>query len=122
LDNYFSPLKIKEETEDKRGVVATYGNIGNVYVKIDDYPEALKNYSIALKKMAEQYDYLDPATNNYNNIGVLYGKQGNYSEALKNFSAALSLAKKIKNKRVVVSIHSNQLYYFPKMANKKALQ
>ena len=78
----------------KKGIAASYLNIGNVYKSQSNYEEALKNYFASLKVRKEIGDKKGIA-NSYNNIGTVYSDQGNYAEALKNYVLALEIRKEI---------------------------
>jgi class 3 adenylate cyclase len=90
LNNYFASLDIRKEIEDKKGISASYNNIGLIYEDLGNFTEALK-YHFASLKIKEEIGYTAGIAASYTNIGIIYKKQGNYTEALKNFKASLAI-------------------------------
>ncbi len=84
--------------QDKRSISASYNNIGNVYSKQGNYPEALKKYFASLKIKEEIKDKPGIART-LGNIGDVYYVEGNYPEALKNISASLKIMEEIGYKQ-----------------------
>ena len=108
LKNYFASLKINEEILNslpngegqggaKKGIAASYNNIGVIYKEQGNYPDALKNHFASLK-IREAIGDKKGIASSYNNIGNIYYSQGNYPEALKNYFASLKLFEEIGDK------------------------
>src|SRR4030095_13519729 len=99
-------MAIAQQIKFKKGMAASYNNIGNIYSFQSNYPEALKNYFAALRLREEIGDKYGTATS-YNNIGNIYRVQGNYPEALKNLLAALKLREEIGDKKGIAASFNN---------------
>ena len=112
LKNYLESLKIRVEMGDKKGVAASYNNIGVIYEKQGNYPEALKNHFAALK-LREEINDKDGISSSYNNLGEVYRLQNNYPEALKNHLAALKIEEKINDEYSIATSYNNigNIYY-----------
>jgi two-component sensor histidine kinase len=81
------------EIGNRIGEVDTYFNIGVVYGKQANYPEALKHMLKGLE-MAKAENDEQGIISGFNNIGVFYIEQGKYDDALGSFLNALELLKK----------------------------
>src|SRR5690606_31829385 len=80
--------KISKKLDFKKGEANAYNIIGIMYAYKSNYPEAMKNFSAALKVWKEIGNKRGIA-DSYNHIGSIYEYQGNYPEALKNYFAGL---------------------------------
>lgn len=98
--------KISEKLHYKFGEAIAYNIIGMVYVYQNNYPEALNNLFVALKKWEEIGDKLRTA-DSYNHVGIVYLYQGNYPEALKNFFAGLKIFEEVEDKKGIVHSYNN---------------
>src|SRR5690554_527978 len=104
-------IKISEKLDFKNGEADAYNIIGMAYAFKGEYPEALKNLTIALKKWEETGNKPGIAVS-YIHIGNIYESQGKYPEALKSFFAALKISEKIGNKqRIAMSYNSIGIVY-----------
>jgi tetratricopeptide (TPR) repeat protein len=112
LKNYFTCLKIREQSDDKLGQAASYNNIGNVFYYQGNYPEALKN-NFASLKIYEAMDQKADIADSYNNIGAIYHSQNNFPEALKNYMASLKIRKIIGDQKGIGDSYNNigAIYY-----------
>lgn len=108
LENHFNSLKIKEELLEqakrkgnsdhilwsKNAIAGSYGNIGNIFIDLGNYPVALKNAFSALK-IFEEIGERKKIAISYNNIALIYDYQANYPEALKNHFASLKIKEEL---------------------------
>ena len=99
-------MKISQETQYKRGIAGNYNNIGRVYDKQGNCPEALKNYLAALK-INEETGNKNWIVINFNNLGSLHTKLKKYSEARKYHEDALSLSTSIGAKELIKSSYND---------------
>jgi len=90
----------------KRNEALSYNYIGNVYSEKDNYMEALKNYSAALK-IREVLNDKKEIAHSHNCIGFIYEELGNYAEALKNHFAALKINETIDDKKGVADSYND---------------
>lgn len=91
---------LSEKLDFKKGEANTYSITGMIYAYQDNFPEALKNFSEALKKWKEIGNKHRIALS-YNHIGGVYNQQGNLPEALENHFAALKIREEIGDKEGV---------------------
>ncbi len=101
-----SAKELAEKLNFRKGIAASYNNIGNVYNGQGNYPEALKNHFAALK-IREEIGDKQRIASSYNNIGNVYHNQGNYPEALKNHFAALKIREEIGDKYGIATSYNN---------------
>ncbi|MES2838088.1 MAG: tetratricopeptide repeat protein [Bacteroidota bacterium] len=90
----------------KKCISSAYNNFGNINYEQGNYPEALKNHSIALKIREELGDQQGIATS-YNNMGITFYAQGNYPEALKKYFACLKIREQSNNKSGIAAAYNN---------------
>ncbi|MEK6617003.1 MAG: histidine kinase, partial [Bacteroidota bacterium] len=101
-------LRIRKEIGNKKGIAASYNNIGEVYriqgnsqvdkeIQRDKYDRALENHFASLKIREEIGDKQGIAIS-YNNISAVYIKQNKTAEAKKQLLLSLSIAKSIGSK------------------------
>jgi signal transduction histidine kinase len=83
-----------------------YNEIGLIYLYQGNYPEALKNFTAALK-IHEETGNKNGIASLYNNIGLIFREQGNYPEALKNFFTALKIFKETGAKQGIANNYNN---------------
>ncbi|MBI5538900.1 MAG: tetratricopeptide repeat protein [Bacteroidia bacterium] len=114
-------------TSDQKKVIQarkskTLSNIGNIYNKQGDYPNAIDYYLNSLK-IAEEIENKRLISTNLGNIGIIYKYQGNYEKALEYYFKALKIAEEINNKIKISSILGNiGIIYDIKQENEKALE
>ena len=120
FENYFASIKIRENViaqaiktnnlkllkSAKKGLSASYNNMGLVFESQNKLDKAIENYMISLKIQEEIMDKQGVA-NTYNNIGVIYYNQENYDKALENYLVAQKIYTEIKDKQGVSSVLSN---------------
>ena len=86
---------IKEANKDPYDISTSYYNIGAAYVRLHDYPKALKNLNQSLDIRTKEYGEMNPnVALVIGQIGGVYYEQGNYSKALELFSKAYDILKK----------------------------
>ena len=106
LKNYFTGLKIFEETGDKKAIGSVYNNIANIYTDMGKYDEALKNH-LAAKKIREAYGDKRGIANFHLNTGIIYFSQGNYAEAMKNYFEAKKMYEELGDKNEVALAYNH---------------
>lgn len=106
-------LSHAEKIGFKKGIINANVNTGNInnrkgatYYYEGNYPEALKNYLVALK-IYEKNEAKRETANARRNIGLVYWKQGNYSDALKNHLASLGIFEEIKDKKAIAAAYND---------------
>ena len=121
LEKHFAAIKIREEVlvkakqiknnsliyYSKKGLAASYNNIGLVFETQNKFEKAIENYSASLKIQDEIQDKQGMA-NTYNNIGIIYYNQMNYDKALENYAIAKNYYSKTNDKQGLSSILSNE--------------
>lgn len=106
LKNYFTGLKIFEETGDRKAIGSVYNNIANIYTETGNYDEALKNH-LAAKKIREANGDKRGIAGSYLNIGVIYFSLGNYTEALKNYFEAKKMYEDLGDKNEIALTYNH---------------
>ena len=93
------PLAEELYGKEHENTATSYNEIGSVYWKQGDYPEALEYYgkALAIREKVLGKDHPDTATT-YNNIGGVYDDQGEYPKALEYYGEALAIKKKVLGK------------------------
>jgi tetratricopeptide (TPR) repeat protein len=95
---YLKAIQLYEKLGNKKYVRWLYGNIGNLFLKLDS-PDKAKNYfEIALSLSIDAKDSTNIA-GNFNNLGTIYMKQEKDSIALIYYQKAEKLNREIKNYR-----------------------
>ncbi|TAL58671.1 MAG: tetratricopeptide repeat protein [Bacteroidetes bacterium] len=92
--------------QSKKGIAASYGNMGIVYMEQGDYPKALEYYLKALKIVEETGDKNRIAIQ-LGNIGSIYNNQYDYPKALEYYIRALKLFEELGNKEKIATVLSN---------------
>jgi tetratricopeptide (TPR) repeat protein len=106
-------LELALKADYKKGIAATYINLGFLAEDKGNYPEALKNYVYSLEvKESIRLPNGDMADKNgvadsYLAIGNIFYYQGIYSEVLKNYFAALKIYESINNKLGIANTFDN---------------
>ncbi|MGQ0828510.1 MAG: tetratricopeptide repeat protein [Bacteroidota bacterium] len=90
----------------KKGMAASYNNIGIIYDIQSNYPKALKYYFNSLKIREEIKDKKGIA-NSFNNVGFIYGNQSDYPKALEYFFKSLEIWQEIGNKKGFAMSYGN---------------
>ncbi len=96
----------------QKGEASSYVNLGVIYSDQSNYPEALKNLEVALKKYESIGDKKGIGSC-YTFMGNVYYDQGNFPEELKSFLAALKNYEDIKDKAGIAYAHWGiGIFYF----------
>ena len=106
LEKANEALSISEKINYQKGKGRAYLNIGKIFQSQNNYLEAQKFFSIALKINRETGDEFNIALS-YDWIAYTYDWMGDYPDALINFIEALKLYEKLGDKRRIV--HTLQL-------------
>ncbi len=96
LKYYFLAIKLREKINDKRGMSATYNNIGSIYSDISDTKKSLIYHNKSLAISRELEDKVGIAYS-ISNIGNLYYNKGNFDKCFANLKEALVLCGEIKD-------------------------
>src|ERR1700757_2287956 len=99
-------LTLAQSLNFKKGMAASYNNIGTIYSNQGNYPLAFKNFFNSLK-IKEEINDKQGIAYSYNNIGLMYDIQGNYPLALQNYFAALKITEAINDKKGIATAHNN---------------
>ncbi|HRG02126.1 MAG TPA: tetratricopeptide repeat protein [Bacteroidia bacterium] len=97
---------IAEKLHFNVGLGSSLLNIGFSYNEQGYYPQALEQFSSALK-IFEKADYKIGISKTYNNIGITYFHQGNYPEALKMHFSALKIKESLNDEIGMASSYGN---------------
>lgn len=89
-------LRFAKNTQEKYWEASALNNIGEIYRKKGEYPEALKYYEEALK-INEKIKELPAKAVNYINIAAIYKIKGNYAESLKLLEESLKINEELGN-------------------------
>ena len=95
-------LRLALKLNFKKGIAASYNNMGGVFEKNGDEKRALKFYLLALDIKRELGDKKALA-GTLINIGIIYKKQENYEKALSYYYEALGLNKENDNRKFYAS-------------------
>lgn len=108
LKNYFLSLKLREELNDKKGIAATYHNMGNVYYSQENREEAMKCYQSSLKIKRGLGDTMDSHySHTINNLGNFYEHKKEYAQARKYYELAFNISKKLDDAQGIISGYCN---------------
>ena len=88
MEFYLRSLKIREQLRDTSEIVATYINLGGVFVSIGNHEVALSYYLKAMELAKNLTDFRTIGSLN-NSIAIAYKKLGDGSEALRHYQEAL---------------------------------
>lgn len=90
----------------KKGEIKSYCNIGLVYYRQGDYPNALKNYLFA-EKLLNQYPNNTILSNVYNNIALVYVELDKFSLAKSFFNKSIKLDNESNNFQGLADSYNN---------------
>lgn len=99
-----------------KGIAYSNNNIGIIYKKQGNYPEALKNHLSALEIRKDIGDKKGIA-DSYYNIGRVYESQYNYPEALKNHFSSLKIRKEINDRQGIANSYSSIGFIYFRQGN-----
>lgn len=89
-------LGLAEQLRYKRGMATALNNLGIVYRRRGNYPQALDYHLKALKISEEEKDSADIGKA-LNRIGLIYQGQGNFAAALEYFQHSREVSEKIRD-------------------------
>ncbi len=104
MEHHQKALTIYEHLGDRKGLAASYNNIGNIHAEQGRYAEALAYYQKALQiqeRLGDQQGIAD----SYENIGNLYRRQGLYPQARTYLQKALALAQTLELRDLLDEIY-----------------
>jgi tetratricopeptide (TPR) repeat protein len=81
-------------------MAAALGNLGNIYCKQGNYPQALEYYFKALST-AQEIGNKKSMASHLSNIGIVYEEQGNYPQALEYNFKSLGIAREVGDKYII---------------------
>ena len=100
LASYKESLRIARNIEDVEAEIEASGNTGMAYIDLENYPEALKYFKLALQKTEKSQGHEEEA-HLYINIGVVYAMQENYDLSLKYCQKAIDTASPIGKENIL---------------------
>lgn len=109
------PAASKKNSE--KGLSIVLRNIGNAFMRKDDYPKALHNYYRSVKISESLNDEMSLGVS-YGNIGIVYDRMLDYPKALEFYQKALQISQKKKNDMEIAknlanigTVHAEQKNY-----------
>jgi len=96
LSYYTRALQTAEEIGDGMGIAADNGYLGNLYLKLKNYPLA-EMYLLKAKKGVDSLGVPDLAKDQYLNLSTLYSETGKYSKALDLYKKYIALKDSVAN-------------------------
>lgn len=91
-------IQLGEKLNFKKGISASFGNIGIAYSRLGKYSEALDNFFKALK-IDEGLGNKIGVTRHLGNMGIVYNAQGDYPKAMDCYLKALKIDEELKDKK-----------------------
>lgn len=80
IDYYYQGANLADSMNYKKGVIEARINLGQVYKKIENFPESIKNYKLALKLLEDTKNELYTAVT-HTNIGFTFYRAGIFDSA-----------------------------------------
>ncbi|MCX2742778.1 tetratricopeptide repeat protein [Mangrovivirga sp. M17] len=121
LSQTINSLNLAQKINYYDGVIKAYNNIGVVYMYLNQYDDAEKNYK-NLKQFLKEDDS-DNWRNYYMNLGIVYWKKENFKQALAAYNEALGISIDKGDKRECAIIYHNLgTLYLDKNEFKKSLE
>lgn len=113
-------LDLASKINFERGIMRSYGQLGNAYNSMNKFDEAIESYLNGLRIAEKMNDISRQSTFNHN-IGLLYLKLEQYKKAEEYILATIEIDKKL-NDKASLSISYNSLgsIYFRQSINSKA--
>lgn len=108
---YLKALKVREKTNDKRGVSMAYNNIGNVYLKQKQVEQALF-YHLKAYNLAKQIGDKKGMVTSSNSLGSTYEKKKKFDLARHYYEEGLTLAKAIDFKKGILDAYESFSYLY----------
>ena len=114
-------VKLKEELNDKRGIINGWLGLGDVYKEQNKYMLSEKYYLKALQSAQEMKLILEEARCN-NQLGLLYRRMGDAANAIAHFQRALDLAKQAGDNTMAASSNSELMALAVQAKQEKKLE
>jgi len=99
-------LKLKEELNDKRGILVALGGLGNSYKELNDYPKAVKAYEKGFE-MAKEMNLAAEQGQGMHQLAQLYQRMGDKQKSKEYYKRALAFAKTTDDKSWIAWIESS---------------
>ncbi len=90
----------------RKGMSASYNNIGAIHQYQGNYPKALEYYQKSLK-IKEELGGRKGMSSSYNNIGAIHYYQGNYPKALEYYQKSLKIREELGNRKGMSASYNN---------------
>ncbi len=99
-------LTLATEIDDRKGMAASYNNLGVAYRNQGALDKALEYYLSSLK-LYDALDNLEGIATSKNNIGTIYSMKKDYGQAMKYFEDAFELFTQIDDKQRIIGTMNN---------------
>lgn len=100
-------LEIDREMDDKKGIVISLSNIGNIYNEQGNYPKALEYYNESLEMSRGLKKVQNAKAATLSNIGVIHSEQGDYLKSLKYSEESLAIYEENNDQRGIAYVTNN---------------
>ena len=119
---YKEALRIRESTDDLKGVAESLNNIGTIYDLEGDVDQAL-SYYLKSKEIREKIGDKKGVAHALNGIGLVYKSKGDLARALECYHESLRIRELLNDKRGIASNLTNLANILSSQGNnKKALE
>jgi tetratricopeptide (TPR) repeat protein len=116
IEFYLSEIKIRQELNDKAGLVSANNNLGIIYLEKNDIPAALRIFSVSLG-IGKELKNKEILSYSYNNIGETFRIIGDYPRALENYFESLNIEKERKNEEGIAASYNNIALIYSEQGN-----
>lgn len=99
-------LALATEIDDRKGMAASYNNLGVAYRNQGALDKALEYYLSSLK-LYTALDNLEGIATSKNNIGTIYSMKKDYGQAMKYFEEAFQLFTQINDQQRIIGTMNN---------------
>ncbi len=107
LNYHLKSVRIKEQTDDQRGMMSSYINMGVIYSRLEQFDKSEESYHKAIR-VAEAMGIKQSAAMAYNNIGTSKARQQKFDSAAFYFAKSLVIRKDLGN-RMEIGMSENNL-------------
>ena len=97
VEKLLESLKVAESAHDEQGVAEVYGNIGNVFWRMENLDKAAQYYTLGLRAYQKIGNRVQSA-HLLANLGIIAKSRGEYEKALDAYNQSLALNREIGNK------------------------
>ena len=87
-------LSIAKEQEDRAGEGRAYANLGDAYIQLGDFQQAIECYTKSLNIAKEQGNRAAEGRA-YNNLGVAYYQLGDFQQVIECYKHSLDIVKEV---------------------------